>query len=169
MQATSVETIIRALNGAGARYMIAGGLAVVAHGFLRFTADIDIVLAFDDENLGRALPALSKLGYQPRAPVPMQDFIDPAKRAVWVKEKGMRVFSLFSSAHPATEIDVFVEPPFDFDAAYAAALRQELCPGVEAVFVGLDDLLRMKRDAGRPKDLQDIGELESLRKDLGDV
>ena len=146
--------------------MIAGGLAVVAHGFLRFTADVDVFLALDEENLRRALPALSGLGYRPRAPVSIEEFADPAKRASWVREKGMRVFSLFRSEHPATEVDIFVEPPFDFETARAAALRQELSPGVEASFVGLDDLLRMKRVAGRPKDLQDIRELESLRRDL---
>ena len=39
MERRSIEVIIRALNEAHVRYLIAGGLAVVAHGYVRFTAD----------------------------------------------------------------------------------------------------------------------------------
>lgn len=40
----SFESIVRALNDAGVRYLIAGGLAVNAHGYLRFTKDVDFVI-----------------------------------------------------------------------------------------------------------------------------
>ena len=33
----------------------------------------------------------------------------------------MTVFSLFSPSHPATEVDVFAQPPLDFDPAYGVA------------------------------------------------
>ncbi|HBL16939.1 MAG TPA: hypothetical protein DD417_09395 [Elusimicrobia bacterium] len=149
MEKSSVESIVRALNDAPARYLIAGGLAVVAHGYVRFTADLDLILDLEESSLRRALAALAGLGYRPRAPVPIEDFADRAKRESWVREKGLKVFSLSSPQHPATEIDVFVEVPFDFGTAYAAASRQDLAPGVSALFVGLADLLRMKRAAGR--------------------
>ncbi len=41
----SVESIVQSLETAGVRYLIVGGLAVVAQGHLRFTADVDLVLA----------------------------------------------------------------------------------------------------------------------------
>lgn len=44
MERRSVEAIVRALNDAGVRYLIAGGVAVVAHGYVRFTADLDVIL-----------------------------------------------------------------------------------------------------------------------------
>jgi hypothetical protein len=44
MKLTSFEAIIRALNGAKARYLVAGGLAVNAHGYARFTNDVDLVI-----------------------------------------------------------------------------------------------------------------------------
>jgi len=44
MTIRSLETIVRALDGARVRYLIVGGLAVVAHGYVRFTADVDLVL-----------------------------------------------------------------------------------------------------------------------------
>ena len=104
MEKRSVEAVVRALNAADVRYLIAGGLAVVAHGYVRFTADIDLLLDLDPANLRRAIAALTPLGYRPRAPVPIDDFVQPGKRAQWVREKGLIVFSLFSPVHPATEV-----------------------------------------------------------------
>jgi hypothetical protein len=67
MQGASAVAIVEGLNAAGARYLIAGGLAVVAHGHVRFTADVDIVLDMSGANLERAIRALGGLGYRPRA------------------------------------------------------------------------------------------------------
>ena len=161
MERRSIETIVGSLNQAGVRYLVVGGLAVVAHGFVRFTADIDIVLDPNPAAMRRAIEALSALGYRPRAPVPFEEFADPDKRRTWAREKSLTVFSVFSSQHPATEIDLFVETPFDFERAYADADRFEVASGIEATFVGREDLIAMKRKAGRPQDLKDVAELES--------
>ncbi len=162
MERHSVEAIVSALNAAGVRYLVVGGLAVVAHGYVRFTADVDLVLDPDDSSIRRSVDALAALGYRPRAPVPFEAFADAAQRARWRSEKHMMVFSVFSPAHPATEVDLFVEPPFDFEAAYAGAARLEVAPGVAATFVRKADLIAMKRSVGRPQDLQDAEALESL-------
>ena len=158
----SIERIIGALNEAGVRYLIVGGLAVVAHGFVRFTADVDLVLDPDRQQLLKAIEALLKLGYRPRAPVDFRAFADPKSRAAWRNEKGLTVFSTSSDEHPDTEIDLFLEPPFDFEAAYLGAARMELVPGTIATFVGVRELFGMKRAAGRPQDLQDIEALRPL-------
>lgn len=161
MERRSIESIVRALADANARYLIVGGLAVVAHGHLRFTADLDLVLDLDEDNLRRATEALAALGYRPRAPVELREFCSSARRAEWAREKGMTVFSLNSDQHPATEIDLFVEAPFDFDAAYRAAVQMEIAPGTPATFVGVDDLIRLKERAGRPQDLDDVVQLRA--------
>ncbi len=163
MRRDSVVAIVDALNRAHARYLIVGGLAVVAHGLVRFTAGVDLVLDPDAASLGRALEALAGLDYRPRAPVELLQFADPERRRAWVTEKGLTVFSLFSAEHPETEIDLFVEPPFEFERVYARARVLEVAPGTEATFVGLDDLLHLKRSAGRPRDLEDVVGLEALR------
>lgn len=168
MERRSVEAIVRALERAPCRYLIAGGLAVVAHGHVRFTADIDLVLDPSPESLGRAIAALEGLGYRPRAPVPFERFADPAARAAWVRDKGLTVFSAASPEHPSTELDLFVEPPFDFERAYGRARRLELAPGLVATFVGLADLLEMKRRAGRPQDLVDVEALRALHEEGSD-
>ncbi len=160
MNAGSLEQIFRAL--AGVRYLVAGGLAVVAHGFVRFTNDVDLVLDLEEENCRRALEALGGLGYRPLVPVALEEFARAERRAAWAREKGAKVFQLLSDEHPRNRIDLFLEAPFDFDAAYAGATWQEL-GGIRIPFVGLDELLEMKRRAGRRQDLLDVEELERLR------
>jgi hypothetical protein len=156
MERHSVEAIVEALNAAGVRYLVAGGLAVVAHGCVRFTADVDLIIDFEGANVRRAVAALSRLGYQPRAPVAFEEFADAGKRAEWVRDKGLTVFSSYSSAHPLTEIDLFVDSPLDFDVAYQQAARREVGPDHVATFVGIKDLIRLKKQAARPQDLLDI-------------
>jgi len=163
MQKSSVEAIVKALEDAGARYLIAGGLAVVAHGYVRFTADVDLILDLEEGNVRRAIAALADLGYRPRAPVPISQFADPLARRDWVREKGLTVFSLFSEQHPATEIDLFVELPLDFGDAHRAALRLDVGSQVVATFVGFDDLVALKRQAGRPQDMMDIDQLRIIK------
>ena len=64
MRKHSVAAIVGALNTHGVRYLIAGGLAVVAHGYVRFTAGVDIILDLGPDNVPRAIAALTSLGYQ---------------------------------------------------------------------------------------------------------
>jgi predicted nucleotidyltransferase len=162
MEVHSIESVIRALNDAGVRYLIAGGLAVIAHGYTRSTQDMDLILDLGEENLSRAMAALAGLQYRPTVPVAMEMFADPLMRRQWIVEKGMLVFNLFSPAHETVEIDLFVEEPIDFRQAYALAFRDEVVPGVPATFVSLEDLLLLKRQAGRPRDLIDIEKLETV-------
>jgi len=158
----SVDAIVGALNAANVRYLVAGGLAVVAHGYVRFTADIDVIVDLEPANVTRAIAALESLGYRPRAPVAFAEFADPQKRAEWVRDKNLTVFSVHSPQHALTEVDLFVEPPLEFDTAYRNAVRKDVAPGVAATFIGLEELRRLKRQAGRPQDLLDLEKLASI-------
>lgn len=165
MKLTSFEAIVRALDEASVRYLVAGGLAVNAHGFLRFTKDIDIVLSLEQENARRALEALGRLGYQPTVPVNVEQFADAAERKRWIREKNMQVFQLWSEDHRETPIDIFVDEPFDFDEEYENALIKPLYETTDVRFVSLPTLIRMKEAAGRPQDQID---LDYLRRRLED-
>jgi hypothetical protein len=157
-----IEAILDALNRAHVRYLVVGGVAVVLHGYLRTTADLDLVIQLERENVRRAMSALSELQYRPRAPVPAEAFAEPSAREQWIREKGLEVFSLWSPAHPTLEIDIFVSEPFDFDAVYSRALRVPL-EKTEAFVIALEDLIALKRQVGRPRDQEDVAALESLR------
>jgi hypothetical protein len=89
MKVSSVEAIVDALAKADVRYLVAGGIAVNAHGHLRLTNDVDLVIHLDPANILRAWHALQELGYRPTVPVRMEEFADSAIREGWIREKGM--------------------------------------------------------------------------------
>lgn len=161
MPSGDLERVFAALRSSGCRYLVVGGVAVVLHGHPRFTADLDLVLALDSHNVDAAIEALGSLGYRPRAPVAFSALADPEARRRFAEEKRMTVFSLWSPELPATEVDVFVTLPFDFEAAYARALRADLGSLVVTV-ASLTDLIEMKQRAARPVDLEDVRALRQL-------
>jgi len=159
--ASDIETVLAALNEARVRYLIVGGVAVVLHGHLRTTADLDLVLQLERTNVLRALESLERLGYAPRAPVPAQHFADPKHREAWAREKNMTVFSLWSSRFPTLEIDLFLREPFDFDAVFDRSVTVRL-QHADAPVIARADLIELKQSTGRPRDLQDVKALRDL-------
>jgi len=61
-----------------------------------------------------------------------------------------------------TPVDVFVSEPFDFGVELAAAVVEDVAPGVTLRIVRLETLLRLKQSGGRPQDLADIAELRLI-------
>lgn len=164
MGAGDFDLIFGALQRGRVRYLVVGGVAVVLHGHPRFTADLDLVVALDRANALAAIGALATLGYRPRAPVDAALFADAEARRGWIEEKGLTVFSLRSPDHPATEIDLFVREPFPFEEAWARATIADLGE-VKVPVASIADLIALKREAGRPKDLEDIRVLEEIERE----
>ena len=162
MAGGALTEIFKSLDDAEVRYLVVGGVAVVLHGYPRFTADLDLVFELTQANASAAIAALQMLGYRPRAPVPAKDFAIDDIRATWREEKGLTVFSLWSPNHPATEVDLFVEEPFDFSEAWSRRLDALLEDGTTVHVVGIDDLRALKQRVGRPKDLDDITQLDAI-------
>lgn len=162
MKLSSLGDIVSALNRREVRYLIAGGLAVAAHGYGRVTFDLDLVLQLERENVRRAVSALESLGYRPLVPVSASELADPVKRDTWIREKNMVVFSMRSEQHRETPVDIFVSEPFDFDLEYDRALVGNILPGIQARFVGLETLIRMKEKTGRERDREDVRQLRFL-------
>lgn len=93
MKLGSFDALVRALDRAGVRHLVAGGLAVNAHGYLRFTRDVDLVLQLGPENIVAAFGALEGIGY----------------------------LNFWCDEHRDTPVDVFVTEPLDFDEEYRRA------------------------------------------------
>jgi len=159
MKLASLEALVGALEDAGVRYLVAGGLAVNAHGYLRLTQDVDLVIQLRPENVIPAFQALASLGYRPGVPVTAEQFADEAQRRRWISEMGMKVLNFHSDRHRETPLDVFVTEPFDFDGEYEAAPKQELAAGIFVRFVSIPTLIAMKEVANRPRDVDDIQHL----------
>lgn len=162
MELRSVETVVKTLNEAGVEYIIVGGVAVNAHGFVRMTRDLDLVLRLNRENIITGLNSLLKIGYKMAIPVSIEDFASSEKRSLWMSEKNMIVLKLWSDSHSRTPIDIFISEPFDFYEEYLRIVQMELSPKLFAPVVSLETLLNMKRQADRPQDRIDIQELSRL-------
>ncbi len=163
MSEPTYEPVIEALERAGVRYVVVGGLAVVMHGHPRFTADLDLAIDLSSDEAARAVGALTALGLRPRAPVNPADLADPIARAAWVETKGMTVLSFWDPDRPLRVVDVFVENPIPFDELRRHAETAEL--GSTSVRIAsIPDLIRMKEIAGRPQDREDIAALTEIER-----
>ncbi|HQU17348.1 MAG: hypothetical protein B7Z66_12540 [Chromatiales bacterium 21-64-14] len=163
MKLAAFDAVANALDAACVRYLVAGGLAVNAHGYVRLTLDIDLVIALDAGNIHQAFHALAGIGYRPTVPIDADAFARSEQRQLWREEKGMQVLNFQSDGFPGTSVDVFVYEPFDFANEYEVAMRGELLPGIHVRFVTIPTLIRMKQTAGRPRDLDDIQHLKWLQ------
>jgi hypothetical protein len=60
-------------------------------------------------------------------------------------------------------IDVMIHEPIDYRILQARAVRMKF-HGLSVPVAAIDDLIALKRQAGRPQDLEDIRALEELRR-----
>ena len=135
---------------------------MVLHGSQRTTMDLDLVVDPAPEP-GRKLMALfGSLGLEPRLPVKLEDFADPALRRQWIEEKEIAVFTVLDPKQPLFAIDLFLEPPLPFEELFARSeLRHH--PQCRIRVASIDDLVRMKLQADRPKDRLDIYTLRGIQ------
>ena len=167
MKLDDIRTIFRALNDADVHYLIVGGLAVVAHGYVRFTQDIDMVIQLERENVLRAMNALTAIGYRPLIPVDAAQFADERLRQQWRDEKGMIVFQMLNPERESTRIDIFVTEPFAFEEEFERAKRHKW-GDLQAPVLRIEALIAMKQAAGRPQDLADAALLRDIVKQQRD-
>jgi len=153
---TSFESIITELNQAEVRYLIVGGLAVNAHGNLRYTKDVDFVIQLIPDNIIKTFEALATLGYKPLVPITAEQFADQKLRESWIRDKGMQVLQFWSDEHIETPVGVFVTEPFNFNEEYNQSMDKPLGDGKSVHFVTIPTLIKMKESAARPQDLLDI-------------
>lgn len=162
MKASSAKAIFRAFDQRGVRYLVAGGIAVNAYGYLRFTKDIDFVIELIPENIVKAFAALEIVGYHPNVPITAEQFADPTNRRRWIEEKDMKVLQFWSDQHRETPVDLFISVPFDFDAEARAATWKELRDIGAVPVVTLPTLVSLKRAANREQDRIDLDNLRLL-------
>lgn len=151
---TNFSELFHRLSDAGVEFVVIGGLAVISHGHVRATLDLDICYARTPENLKRLVAALAPL--QPRlrgAPAELPFFWD---------EQTLRNGLNFTLTTSAGDIDTLGEVT-GLGGYGEIALRAETIDlyGANVRVLSLPDLIRSKAAAGRAKDLVD---LEALRR-----
>jgi hypothetical protein len=156
------EKILKKLHENKIQYIMAGGLAVSLHGAVRFTADIDIILSFDKENIEKFISLMDKLGYKPKPPVDPKHLADPEIRKKWFNEKNMKVFSFYHPDKPIEIIDVFIDNPIDFNELDRRKTLKK-AKDIEIPIASIDDLIELKKLAGRDQDIIDIKNLLKIK------
>ena len=159
---TNFEKVIRALDGAGADFIIVGGLAATIHGAARLTQDIDFVYARTESNIARLVDAFAPYApYLRGAPAGL-----PFEWSTTTVQRGLN----FTLTTTIGDIDLLGEivGGGDFHALIDDSVTVNLF-GCRCRCLDLPDLIRTKRAAGRPKDLEAIAELEALLQERDDT
>lgn len=152
---TDFEGLIRRLRAADVRFVLVGGFAGTVLGSPRITVDLDIVYARDAENLARLARALEPLSpYLRGAPAGLPFRLDAATLA-----RGLN----FTLTTAMGDLDLLGE-------VAGGGTYEQLLPETRRLqvfdtdidVVTLSQLIRLKRAAGRPKDLEVLAELEIL-------
>lgn len=79
---------LRALTAQGVRFVVVGGVAVNLQGVPRFTADLDIAIAMDGDNLQAAARALLGMGLASRLPVRSRSSMGPRQCIQGISRSG---------------------------------------------------------------------------------
>jgi predicted nucleotidyltransferase len=147
------EPIFQALNAAGVRYVVIGGLATVLHGYARLTADVDLAVDLASEEATKVIQTLTAAGFRPQVPVDPKTFADRTTREQWMREKHRRAFSLIDPANPMRVVDLLLEYPVPFEELWAHS-REVSIQATRIRIASVDHLIALKRQAGRPQTLQ---------------
>ncbi len=156
------KEIFQALDKSKIEYLIIGGVAVNLYGYSRFTGDIDILLALDNENLKKMDNTMKKEGYTSRIPVDIKELGDKNILEKLVAEKGMKAYTFISNHRPQLNIDILVED----SCKYSEFEKNKTLISVWDVVlpvVSVNDLIEMKKIANREKDILDIEALLKLK------
>lgn len=164
--AFNLRQIFAALADHHADYVVVGGFAVIMHGHLRATRDLDLVIGLHPDNCLKALEALASVGLRPRLPVTMADFADPAQREDLIRNRNMLVFQLWDPLNPERSVDIFVREPFEISSMLAEATTKDL-DGITIRVASIRHLIAMKTLAGRRNDLDDIEALRQIATETG--
>lgn len=151
---TGFARIFEDLNGANVRYVLIGGIALIRHGVVRATRDIDAVFDPDPENIARIASLASRWGATRPDGSPIPDGGISPGRSIHL-------------ATPLGDLNLVSEAVagFKFEKLLQRAETRRV-DGVEAPICSLLDLVAVKRAVGRERDLVDLADLEAAHGEL---
>lgn len=141
------RTFIHLMHEFDVKYVLVGGEAVIFHGHVRLTGDVDFFISNDPDNAGRLYSALMQFweGDVPGIAAPADLTADDV-----IVQFGM----------PPNRIDIMTSiAGVDFDEAWAGRVHAVMVDGEKRTpipYLGLEALVKNKRAVGRPKDLDDL-------------
>jgi predicted nucleotidyltransferase len=140
-----IENLLKLLNAHAVEYVIIGASAFPAHGYLRATEDLDILIRPEMSNAQRTLEALREFGY---------DVSDLTVDDLLKYKVLFRQYALAADIHPFVEGDTF-------EQIWQHRMQSTLGK-TGTSFASLEDLIQMKEAANRPKDQEDLRVLREI-------
>jgi Nucleotidyl transferase AbiEii toxin, Type IV TA system len=152
-------TLVRVLVEGGVDFVVIGGVAVVLQAMPRFTKDLDICYSTAQDNLDALGNVLVALKARLRGVPETVPFVPDGRT--------LRQTQIMCLTTPAGDIDLLVDPN---GAPSYSTLRRRAdvmdLGGQSVRIASIEDMLAMKRAAGRPQDVVDVESLETARRRL---
>lgn len=140
------EKLLRSLNTSRVDFVVIGATAFPVYGYARATLDIDIFVRREARNIARLKKALQEFGY---------DLSDISEEDLLRNKLLIRQYTLETDIHP------FVKG-VTFATVWKNRVRAKFGK-TDVSFPCLDDMIRMKKAAGRAKDLEDLKFLRRIK------
>jgi len=154
---TEFGALLAALNRAQISYVVIGGLAVGANGYVRATRDLDVLVPADAETMSRLRTLLAGLeGTLPDG--------SPLPDELFDGEHHVRA----TTVHGLLDVLPEGESELSYESVAEGAIEAEI-DGTPTKVAGLKQLVLMKRLSGRPQDLEDIRRLEIAHGTLPEI
>ena len=128
-----------------AEYLIVGGYAVGVHGHPRYTGDLDVWLNPTPQNALLILKSVNEFGFSSYKLSP-EDFMKPG--------------NVIQLGYPPIRIDLITEiDGVAFEECFKNR-KKVIIEDIPVYFIGYNDLLKNKRESGRPRDIDDLNNLQ---------
>ncbi|MEK6647127.1 MAG: nucleotidyltransferase [Candidatus Firestonebacteria bacterium] len=144
-----IEKLLKLLKENKVKFVIIGATAFPVYGYARATLDTDIFIKPEKQNASSVLKALKEFGY---------DVTDVTVEDLISKKLLIRQYTVETDVHP------FVKG-VTFEEAWEHKVKAKIGK-TEVFFASLDDLIKMKKSANRPKDKEDLKYLAKIKKTI---
>ena len=145
------------------KYLLCGGLAVNFYGIPRMTADIDLILDFDKDNLKKFEICVVNAFYQSQIPVSLSLLSTQQERIKLVKEKNLIALSYFNTRGNVMSMDVLIDVPLNFADMWERKTTRT-ADEIDIHIVSINDLIKLKEYSNRKQDQDDIYLLSQIKK-----
>lgn len=153
------ERLIGVLVKHDVQFVLIGALAARLHGFPRLTADADITPATDRKNLERLAAALRELQARVYTEQIPEGLVFDCSAVMLGRAQ---MWNLVTSAG-RLDVAFFPAGTKGYDDLVRGAEKYEAF-GVEFMASSIDDIIRSKKAAGRPKDRDDVAILKAMKR-----
>mgnify|MGYP000947021654 CR=1 FL=1 len=153
--------LLKALYESQIKYLLCGGLAVNIYGVPRMTADIDILLEWEESNVKNFIRVIDQLSYKKSASIDFSTLVDAKIRENLIQSKNMIAFSFYNPSTSFMNLDVLINNPLPFHELWEQKVVRS-AKDFSVYLISPEHLILMKSNSEREQDKQDIIQLRKI-------